>query len=234
MDEKVIVFIKNVQTRNDDKAHKKSSSDQDDMSTSCTVSSSMSTTSGLIGKPQSPPFSFEMKMRQAIGSISSTVRKQKKRSPVYDKVKDDVRTNTKKDKKSNIYLQFDDDDDTSLEKSVDDFLADDECNQIDEVDELHMNEIFGECFAPPGKLGVAIDSVNGVPVVHKVKMGSPLEGILCNLDRIVAIDNVDTRNMSGADVTKLMVSGMKKVRKISFVRGGTFGKYRDEIDDIAI
>merc|ERR1712157_257292 len=88
-------------------------------------------------------------------------------------------------------------------------------------------EIRGECFAPPGKLGVAIDTINGVPVVHKVKMGSPLEGILCHLDRIVEIDGVDTSGMSGADVTKLVISKMKKVRKLVYVRGGGFTRTGD-------
>ena len=74
------------------------------------------------------------------------------------------------------------------------------------------------CYAPPGKLGVAIDSVNGVPVVHKVKPGSPLEGVLTHLDRIVAIDDVDTTNMSAAEITRLMVRNMNKSRKILFVR----------------
>ena len=75
-----------------------------------------------------------------------------------------------------------------------------------------------ECFAPPGKLGVAIDTLNGVPVVHRVKSGSPLEGILLHKDRIIGIDEVDCTNMSAADVTKVMVSRMNKTRKISYVR----------------
>jgi len=76
------------------------------------------------------------------------------------------------------------------------------------------------CYAPPGKLGVAIDTVGGFPVVYKVKNGSPLEGILSHLDRIIAIDDIKTVDMSAAQVTKLMISRMGKNRKINFIPNG--------------
>ena len=75
-----------------------------------------------------------------------------------------------------------------------------------------------ECWAPPGKLGVAIDTVNGKPVVHRVKEGSPLEGILESNDIILGIDDINTTDMSAADVTYLMVKKMKKKRKITFMK----------------
>lgn len=73
-------------------------------------------------------------------------------------------------------------------------------------------------FAPPGKIGVAIDIVNGNPIVHKIRRGSPLEGLLKPNDMVIAIDDVDTRQMSAADVTHLMVKRMNYRRKITFVR----------------
>lgn len=76
-----------------------------------------------------------------------------------------------------------------------------------------------ELWAPAGKLGVAIDVVNGQPVVHRVRDGSPLEGFLQKGDKVVAIDEVDTSYMSAADVTALMVRRMTKRRKIVYVRG---------------
>jgi len=81
------------------------------------------------------------------------------------------------------------------------------------------DSLRSDCYAPPGKLGVAIDSgVDGKPIVHRIKPGSPLEGFLVPMDRIVAIDDVDTTCMSAADVTHLMVKKMNQRRKISFVR----------------
>jgi C-terminal processing protease CtpA/Prc len=65
---------------------------------------------------------------------------------------------------------------------------------------------------------VAIDVVDGSPIVHKVKSGSPLEGLLKPKDLVIAIDDVDTTRMSAADVTHLMVKRMNYRRKITFVR----------------
>jgi hypothetical protein len=73
-------------------------------------------------------------------------------------------------------------------------------------------------FAPPGKIGVAIDVLNGQPVVHKVRRGSPLENMLQENDIIVAIDDEDTSCLSAADVTSMMVKRIDRVRKITFVR----------------
>ena len=73
-------------------------------------------------------------------------------------------------------------------------------------------------FAPPGKIGVAIDVYNGQPVVHKIRKGSPLENMLQPNDVIVAIDEEDTSCLSAADVTSMMVKRMDRVRKITYVR----------------
>lgn len=73
-------------------------------------------------------------------------------------------------------------------------------------------------YAPPGKVGVAIDVINGQPTVHKIRSGSPLEGLLQHGDIILSIDDVETSNMSAADVTHLMVRRMNYRRKISFIR----------------
>jgi len=77
----------------------------------------------------------------------------------------------------------------------------------------------GECFAPPGKLGVAIDTINGQPVVHRVKDDSPLSGVLRRLDVIIGVDEVNTADMSAADVTSLVAKRMGNNRKITYLRG---------------
>lgn len=80
------------------------------------------------------------------------------------------------------------------------------------------NSVQDHIYAPPGKVGVAIDVVNGRPTVHKIRNGSPLEGLLQPGDIILSIDDVETNNMSSADVTQLMVKRMNYRRKISFIR----------------
>lgn len=77
-----------------------------------------------------------------------------------------------------------------------------------------------ELWAPAGKLGVAIDVVEGRPIVWRIKPGSPLEGFLDKGDMIVAIDEIDTSRMSAADVTSLMVRRMRQRRKIAYIRPG--------------
>ncbi|KAL7456720.1 hypothetical protein ACHAWC_008197 [Mediolabrus comicus] len=75
-----------------------------------------------------------------------------------------------------------------------------------------------QIYAPPGKLGVALDIFNGQPVIQKIRKGSPITGMLQVGDIILAIDDVDTSCMSLAEVTFLMVKNMERVRRITFVR----------------
>ena len=71
---------------------------------------------------------------------------------------------------------------------------------------------------PPGKLGVAIDIINGQAVVKKIRKGSPITGILLDGDIILSIDDVDCSCMTLAEVTFLMVKNMERVRRVTFVR----------------
>jgi hypothetical protein len=75
--------------------------------------------------------------------------------------------------------------------------------------------VVRECVAPPGKLGVVIDTTKDGPIVHLVKEGSPLENQIFPGDRIIAIDAVDTTSMSASNVTKIMASKMNSTRKIT-------------------
>ena len=93
-------------------------------------------------------------------------------------------------------------------------------SSIQTADLEHTSILKSECYAPPGKLGIAIDTVNGQPVLHRVKETSPLFGVLRRLDIIIAVDEVDTSSMSAAVVTSLMAKKIGKQRKITFLRGG--------------
>jgi hypothetical protein len=72
--------------------------------------------------------------------------------------------------------------------------------------------------APPGKLGIVIDTTVEGPVVHNVNQGSRLEGKIFPGDIIVAIDNVDTRAMSASAITALMVKTASQQRKLTVRR----------------
>eukprot|EP00978_Attheya_sp_CCMP212_P031068 scaffold116117_cov52-Attheya_sp.AAC.5 len=80
---------------------------------------------------------------------------------------------------------------------------------------LDIGKIKRDCYAPPGKLGVVIDTTRSGPVVHAVKAGSSLEGLLFPGDKIIAVDGVDTSEMTASAVTKIMARKMKQERKIT-------------------
>lgn len=71
--------------------------------------------------------------------------------------------------------------------------------------------------APPGKLGIVIDTTVEGPVVHHVHDASALRGKIFPGDVIVAIDNVDTRAMSASAITALMVKTAKQKRRLTIL-----------------
>lgn len=119
--------------------------------------------------------------------------------------------------------RYDEDNIISNEKfsSREEYILSRNTNNLYQESSANINVALEEhqhVYAPPGKVGVAIDVIDGNPVVHKIKRGSPLEGLLQPKDIVIAIDDVDTTCMSAADVTQLMVKRMKFDRKITFVR----------------
>lgn len=69
---------------------------------------------------------------------------------------------------------------------------------------LKPNMTSRQVEAPPGKLGIVIDTTLEGPVVHKISDTSPLKGSVFEGDIIVAINEVDTRAMSASAITALM------------------------------
>jgi len=73
------------------------------------------------------------------------------------------------------------------------------------------------CFAPPGKLGVIIDTTKSGPIIHELKASSPLKGLLYKGDRIIAVDDLDVRSMTASTLTRLMARKMDRTRKITVI-----------------
>jgi hypothetical protein len=74
-------------------------------------------------------------------------------------------------------------------------------------------------YAPPGKLGLILDSPDpGPAMVYKCKAWSPIRDTVRNGDRIVAVDDVDVRVMHAVRVSKLMSGSSHRTRKIAVVR----------------
>ena len=59
--------------------------------------------------------------------------------------------------------------------------------------------------APPGKLGIIVDTSLEGPVVHRVNENSPLFGKIFQGDIITSINNIDTRAMKASAITQIMM-----------------------------
>jgi len=75
-----------------------------------------------------------------------------------------------------------------------------------------------DCYAPPGPLGVVIDTTPEGPMVHSLKPTSRLAGLLQPGDLVVGLDDVDTRGMTAATLTRLMAKRSQQAqRKITLL-----------------
>jgi len=81
-------------------------------------------------------------------------------------------------------------------------------------------EVFLDIYAPPGKLGVVIDTPDdGAPVVHAIKDSSVIANKLQVGDKLVAVDDEDVRTMTAIKVSKLISrKSANATRKLSVIR----------------
>ena len=81
-------------------------------------------------------------------------------------------------------------------------------------------EVFLDIYAPPGKLGVVIDTPDdGAPVVHAIKDSSVIADKLQVGDKLVAVDDEDVRTMTAIKVSKLISrKSANATRKLSVIR----------------
>jgi len=85
---------------------------------------------------------------------------------------------------------------------------------------LTGNEEIIHIFAPPGKLGVVIDTPDdGAPVVHAVKDTSVIADRIIVGDKLVAVDDEDVRSMTAIKVSKMISrKGANPSRKLTIIR----------------
>mmetsp|Transcript_15781 Transcript_15781/g.23910 ORF Transcript_15781/g.23910 Transcript_15781/m.23910 type:complete len:656 (+) Transcript_15781:68-2035(+) len=75
-----------------------------------------------------------------------------------------------------------------------------------------------DVFAPAGPLGIVVDTTRDGPVVHSMKPASPLLGLISAGDLIVGLDDMDTRKMTAATLTRLMAKRAQQTeRKITLL-----------------
>ena len=81
-----------------------------------------------------------------------------------------------------------------------------------------LDGIGYDVFAPPGPLGMVVDTVTKGCIVHSLKKNSPMQGLINPGDLIVALDDFDVRKMDAASLTKLMAKkSQQKERKFTLV-----------------
>jgi hypothetical protein len=75
-----------------------------------------------------------------------------------------------------------------------------------------------DVFAPPGAIGIVVDTTKFGPAVHALKRNSPMLGLINPGDLIVGLDDEDARGMTAATLTRLMASkSNQKERKITLL-----------------
>ncbi len=99
----------------------------------------------------------------------------------------------------------------------------DEEDPLESSEEKQYKRVF---LAPPGKLGVVIDTTKLGPVVYQVKDDSPLKSVVFPGDRIIAVDDIDTTGMTASNITKIMASKSEMERRIT-----VSSKKKDNNDD---
>lgn len=75
-----------------------------------------------------------------------------------------------------------------------------------------------DVFAPPGALGIVVDTTDKGCIVYSLKKSSPMQGLMNRGDLIIGLDNFDVKNMSAASLTKLMAKkSEQEERKFTLV-----------------
>lgn len=79
-----------------------------------------------------------------------------------------------------------------------------------------------EIHAPPGKLGMSIDTpADGDPVVHAIKECSIIADKLKVGDRIIAVDDEIVRDYTALQISKLLSRKANATRKITVIRNNS-------------
>jgi C-terminal processing protease CtpA/Prc len=75
-----------------------------------------------------------------------------------------------------------------------------------------------DVLAPPGPIGIVVDTTKKGCIVHSLKKTSPMQGLITPGDFIIALDDVDVRKMDAASLTKLMArKSQQKQRKFTLI-----------------
>mmetsp|Transcript_40131 Transcript_40131/g.60245 ORF Transcript_40131/g.60245 Transcript_40131/m.60245 type:complete len:230 (-) Transcript_40131:212-901(-) len=94
------------------------------------------------------------------------------------------------------------------------------------ISPMKSNQREFDFYAPRGLLGIVIESSPRGPMVQSISHTSPLLGMIDRGDYIIGLDDLNTKGMSAAQLTRLMAKrSQQPQRKISLLSCGSATKY---------
>jgi C-terminal processing protease CtpA/Prc len=72
-----------------------------------------------------------------------------------------------------------------------------------------------DCYVPAGAIGIFMISTKNGPVIHSVKDDGSLSNHVTPGDRIIALDDRDTRSCSAEEVMQMMMTRRNQRRKLT-------------------
>eukprot|EP00980_Cylindrotheca_fusiformis_P011191 scaffold2563_cov124-Cylindrotheca_fusiformis.AAC.22 len=70
-----------------------------------------------------------------------------------------------------------------------------------------------DVFAPPGPIGVVVDTTENGCVVHSLRKTSSMQGLMNPGDLIIALDDVDVQSLDASELTKLMAQKSQQTER---------------------
>jgi hypothetical protein len=126
--------------------------------------------------------------------------------------------------KLGIRAEHDFADDVSFEEQFAEMDDDDiQTHKFDDDNNSIANRVKPfEVRAPPGKLGMVVDTPNGgVPVVRAIKADSVLSGSVQIGDRLISVDRINVTSMTALEVSNLISLKQSQTRLLIFCRLAT-------------
>ena len=149
-------------------------------------------------------------------------------------INDDLESGRKKLPGEDKYLQSGTSSSSSSRKNLplfDESLFD---NLNDDTSSSSRSEKILQIIAPPGKLGVVVDTPpgGGCAYICEIKISCPIRNEVQLEDRIVAVDRDDVQKLSAVDVSKLLAKRSRNAeRKITVLRKVNKDHNDDNDDD---
>mmetsp|Transcript_12047 Transcript_12047/g.28559 ORF Transcript_12047/g.28559 Transcript_12047/m.28559 type:complete len:625 (-) Transcript_12047:96-1970(-) len=78
---------------------------------------------------------------------------------------------------------------------------------------IESSALSYDVFAPPGALGIVVDTTKKGCIVYSLKKSSPMQGLMSRGDLIIGLDNFDVRKMNASSLTKLMAKKSEQAER---------------------